>query len=39
MLYFVSMKQFNNIQISQFQKRKDTGFIRVPLNCGEKNIS
>lgn len=39
MLYFVSMKQFNIIQIAQSQEQQVTGFIRVPLNCGKKDIS
>lgn len=39
MLYLVSMKQFNIMQKSQLQKQQVTGSIRVPLNCGEKDIS
>lgn len=39
MLYLAPMKQFNIMQITQLQKQQVTGSIRVPLNCGEKNIS
>lgn len=39
MLYLAPMKQFNIMQITQFQKQQVTGSIRVPLNCGDKNIS